>query len=143
MDSKFVFTNSTDWIDFESDEFLICPAANLIVNNGFIALTKYHPIALLMIEAIITNVQSRVYTEFPLAITGPHLVRQVLLETKSLSYENSRCFGITPGDKKEGRWAIFSTVGNPISSTEVIVANPVKNDDTHYKMKNCVGCNDY
>jgi mannosyltransferase OCH1-like enzyme len=26
IDSKFVFNNKTDWIDFEYDEFLICPA---------------------------------------------------------------------------------------------------------------------
>jgi hypothetical protein len=56
MDSKFVFNDETDWLDFENDEFIICISNLLIVNQSIIIMTQYHPLALLMIKEIIENV---------------------------------------------------------------------------------------
>jgi mannosyltransferase OCH1-like enzyme len=53
-DAKYGFQIPVDqWLDFENDEFIICPCRLHTMNNPFIVLTQYHPLALLVIQEII------------------------------------------------------------------------------------------
>ena len=40
IDAKMAFDSNVDWLNFENDEFVMCPAAYLMyLNNAFIAMT--------------------------------------------------------------------------------------------------------
>ena len=50
MDAKMAFNSKVDWLNFESDEFVMCAAKDIMyTNNAIIAMTQYHPYGLMMI----------------------------------------------------------------------------------------------
>jgi len=62
MDAKMAFNSSTnDWIDFKNDELVLCMSPSLHVNNAIMAMTQYHPYALMMIKHINEKVKNRFY----------------------------------------------------------------------------------
>jgi mannosyltransferase OCH1-like enzyme len=82
-DMKIELTNDLSWIDFDLDELVVCiedgDGQNTRgINNAFIAMTQYHPLALQMISAIIQNVYRRDYNEDIYAISGSHLLDIIL-----------------------------------------------------------------
>ena len=86
MDAKMGLTqDSSSWINFKDDEFVMCAAPNMYTNNGFMAMTQYHPYGLLMAKHIIDNVANRYYTHYDvdggnLNITGPEAVRSEFID---------------------------------------------------------------
>lgn len=77
MDAKFFFTEYPDWIDFENEDLIICGDHGTNFGrfaNGFIVMTKHHPVALPIISEIIRKVNAREYPDDYLALTGPSMV---------------------------------------------------------------------
>jgi hypothetical protein len=81
MDAKLNFIHRLDWIDWENDEFILCPSEIMWTNNGTLFLTKYHPLALLMIMETIKMVEDRRYPFSNLDVSGPEQIRRILIET--------------------------------------------------------------
>jgi mannosyltransferase OCH1-like enzyme len=50
IDAKFGFQMPvSDWVDFENDEFILCPCTRTRATNGLIVSNKFNPISLLVI----------------------------------------------------------------------------------------------
>ena len=84
MDAKFFFTDYPYWIDFENEEYIICGDSGKGFTrfaNGFLVMTKYHPMALANIKRMTDNIKDRYYPVEMLNLTGPDAVMNVMRDS--------------------------------------------------------------
>lgn len=66
MDAKLGFDAPVEsWIDFDHDEFLICPDRLGTLSCPMVAMTQYHPYGALAAKMLIERVENRTYFDDP------------------------------------------------------------------------------
>lgn len=119
------------------------------MDNALTFLTPHHPLGLLMARHIVDNVNERRYTDGnhltdhdPLNITGPHAIRNELIQSHQLTYSNVRCFKAFNFTTNK---FIDTLANNATGEDRTVLAknDPIPGDDTHTKMNNCKHCNNY
>ena len=62
MDAKMYFESPVDWIDWESDELIMCGDHGARFSaywNGFMASTRYHPFRLVTVMESVMKIKSK------------------------------------------------------------------------------------
>lgn len=118
----------------------------MYTNDGFLAMTQYHPYGLMVTKAIIEKVQNRFYTSelaySNLNITGPEAVRSLFIETHQLTWDNMRCYWEL--DAKAHKWHVYTADNqNHKDKAELIMVSDPEQENTYMQMKSCKTCNDY
>lgn len=138
----------------------------MYTNDGFLAMTQYHPYGLLMVKAIVDKVNNRFYhtekdyytpmnikyswdklaVNSNLNITGPEAVESVLIQDHQLTWDNVRCYWdqeqLTGGHTKWHVYAADNQNHKDKAQGEIMKSDP-EHDNTYLKMKECKTCNDY
>ena len=151
MDAKVGFNHSVaDWIDFSQDEFLMCADPEMITDNMFTAMTKYHPYGLMMVQHIVDQVNDRAYYNaqdssnhiYNLNITGPDSIRQEFVNTHQLTWSNVRCYKqFEPKTKSYITYLINHKTDD--DRTVLMLNDPVKGQEVWKQMTKCEHCNSY
>jgi len=146
MDAKMAFTQDVNsWLNFKNDEFVMCAAPHMFTNNGFMAMTQYHPYGLMMTKNIINKVENRYYMneEYTnLNITGPDAIRSEFIKDHELTWFNLRCY--MDLDDKNHKWRIYTADNqNHADKANLVIESDPLNEGNYMKMKSCPTCNNY